>query len=375
MQANLEEIYQALIEERGLENDSNQLQLIKTIDPYKNYLEERYNSTSLLKKFFRSLYPKQEVNKNGIYIYGDVGRGKSMIMDLFYNNLNLKKKQRIHFYQFMLDFHGALHAYLESNQNVNGDIDHVILLAEKIAGEVDVLCLDELQINNIADAMIVGRLFQALIENGTFIVITSNCAPDELFKDGLQRERFLPFIDITKEKLVIFHLNNFKDYRLSKLTSLEKSYFYPSNQESDNSEDFKEVIELIIGQNKLERKELTVDNNRILKLERVYRNVVVFTFNELCFMPLGTIDYVTIIRNFNTLIIEDIPQLGNDNHNEALRFITLIDCLYENHTRLICFAAAPVDQIYNGTKNQFEFKRTISRLKEMQSIEYITYSH
>ncbi|KIE05491.1 AFG1-like ATPase [Candidatus Jidaibacter acanthamoeba] len=367
MGVNLKELYSNFIKNKGLENDPGQFELVNILDQYKPSLETR--NQPLIKRIFSKGSPNKEEKKKGIYIYGDVGRGKSMIMDLFYNSLNLKNKQRIHFHQFMLDFHNALHKYREEIQSISNSDDQVIMLAKQIAKKATVICLDELQVNNIADAMIVDRLFTAIIGEGTFIVITSNRHPEELFKDGLQRERFVPFIDLIKQNFLIFHLNNFKDYRLDKLTCLDKLFFSPLNQETKDR--INEIIGTITGNKKLERKELFIEDNKILKLERTYGNIAVFTFNELCLMPLGAIDYFKIAQNFNTLVIEDIPELTNDNHNEALRFITLIDCLYENHTRLICSAANPIEKMYNGTRNRFEFGRTISRLTEMQSAEYM----
>lgn len=367
MTISLHELYSNFIREKGLENDPGQFELITILDQYKTSLEAK--SRSLVKRLFSKPYHNKTEKKDGIYIYGEVGRGKSMLMDLFYNSLDLKNKQRIHFHQFMLDFHNALHMYRNKNQNINNSNDQVIMLAKQIAKKVKVLCLDELQVNNIADAMIVDRLFRAIIDEGTFIVITSNRHPEGLFKDGLQRERFLPFIDLVKEKFLIFRLNNFKDYRLDKITGLDKFYFYPLNQEAKFQID--KIIGTVTGNKTLERMELSVEDNKVLKLERTYGNIAAFTFNELCLMPLGAIDYFKIAQSFNTVVIENIPELTNDNHNEALRFITLIDCLYENHTRIICSAAKPINELYTGSRNRFEFDRTISRLTEMQSAEYI----
>jgi cell division protein ZapE len=365
----LEKIYQGFIEGNGLEKDQNQIELIKLFDKFKVELEEHKNDKHFFQKIFQKISSRQPLEKCGIYICGDVGRGKSMLMEMFFNNLQVKNKKRTHFHQFMIDFHQSLHKYREDNKDSINKSDPVVELASNIANEFDVLCLDELQINNIADAMIVGRLFKTLLESGTFIVVTSNRRPQELFKDGLQRERFLPFIELIDEKLMTFYLNSFKDYRLDKVLSMHKVYFYPINKETANL--LNGVIDSLTGQNSLVSKEIFVDAGRHMLLHRTYGNIAVFTFNELCQVPLGAIDYIALANNFNTIIIENIPQLGPDNHNEALRFITLIDCLYENRTNLICSAGVQVEQLYIGNKNKFEFNRTISRLKEMQSLEYM----
>jgi cell division protein ZapE len=223
-------------------------------------------------------------------------------------------------------------------------------------------------VNNIVDAMIVGRLFKVLVEKGVFLVFTSNRAPQELFKDGLQRERFLPFIELIETRLFIYHLNSFQDYRLSKVPSLDKFYFHPLNEEAKLG--LKQVIEMITGGKNLRAKNIFINKDRSLRVDRSYGRVAIFTFNELCQQPLGAMDYIAIAKNFDTLVIENVPKLNADNHNEALRFITLIDCLYEHSTRLILSAEVEVEKLYEGARNRFEFDRTISRLKEMQSIEY-----
>lgn len=368
MNLSLEEDYHSLLKDKQLQQDSNQLELVKIFQVYKEFLES--NNQTLLRKIFSSLNVKQEPTKKGVYIHGDVGRGKSMLMDLFYTHLNIKKKQRIHFHEFMLNFHSTLHKYRESTQNTASADDQVIIIAKQIASNNKVLCLDELQINNIADAMIVGRLFKAIIERGTFVVMTSNRPPQDLFKDGLQRERFLPFIDLIQNEFLTFHLDNSKDYRLEKVTSLKETYFWPLNH--DTKVDISKIINELTGGKKLEPKELIIENNRIIKAERVYGKVAIFTFSELCEQPLGAIDYLKIAKAFNTIIIENIPKLNSNNHNEALRFITLIDCLYENHTFIICSAESPINELYIGNKNSFEFDRTISRIKEMRSKEYLS---
>jgi cell division protein ZapE len=306
-------------------------------------------------------------HRKGVYIWGDVGRGKSMILGLFYDNLEVNSKLNTHFHEFMLDFHKKLNGLRNEASNADGD-DFIVKLASQFGKKVLVLCLDELQINNIVDAMIVSRLFKGLLANGTYVFFTSNREPDDLFKDGLQRDRFIPFIDLIKSELEVYNLNNFCDYRLMKLYNLEQSYFYPLNEE--NNQNLAKVLYEITGRSNLESREVFVDSNHTLMVHKCYGNVAEFTFNELCEIPLGAIDYIALCKNFNTIVIKNIPILSADKHNEALRFITLIDCMYEHHTKLLCTAADKPEQLYKLGENQFEFRRTASRLIEMQTTEY-----
>lgn len=345
-----------------------QKELLVILEKYRLKLETHINDKSFFTKLFESISPKVPQEKCGLYIYGDVGRGKSMLMDMFFNALNIERKRREHFHQFMLDFHNTLHTMRSSKQEDNND--DVKRLAKQIASQVDALCFDELQVNNIADAMIVGRLFEALLQNGVFVVFTSNRPPYELFKDGLQRERFLPFIDLIQNKLELFELKSDTDYRLSKISSVKKLYLSPLNDETQQN--LSALVELLTGGKNLEDAIIEIDENRSLRILRSYGNFAIFSFNELCQAALGAMDYIALSKRFSTIVVENIPRLTADHHNEALRFITLVDCLYEYHTKLICTAEVPIDELYAIGKNQFEFARTISRLKEMASKEYLT---
>lgn len=343
--------------------DAAQKELLSLLESYSLKLEEHLND----KGFFAKLFSKPQQVKAGIYVYGNVGRGKSMLMDMFFEKLRIKHKQREHFHQFMLDCHQKLHQMREQEEGEKGD--DVVRLAKQIANEVDVLCFDELQVNNIADAMIVGRLFETLMQEGVFIIFTSNRAPSELFKDGLQRDRFLPFIKLIETKTEVFELKSETDYRLSKISSIDKRYLYPLNQETKKL--LNDAINLFTEGKQLDDTVIQVDQNRHLHVLRSYGNFAIFTFNELCQSPLSAMDYIAIAKRFSTIIIENLPQLNTDHHNEALRFITLIDCFYEYHTKLICTAEVAIERLYASGKNQFEFARTISRLKEMASKEYV----
>lgn len=360
----LEKLYHRQIAESKLEEDSSQLALIHKLEKYRHKID-------IPKKVFSTLLTavgfKTHRHSRGVYIWGDVGRGKSMLMDLFFNSLATDKKLRVHFHSFIKDFHRSLDVWRKKHKDSEAAVDPIPQLAKEISQKYHVLCFDELQVNNIADAMILYRLFDSLINNGTYLFITSNRVPSDLYKDGLQRERFLPFIHLVKTELEVCELNNYKDYRMEKLRSLKHTYITPLGRKDE----LENIIKTLTGHSQLNEEDVYVDQSRHLKSVRSYGNLAVFTFRELCEVSYGAIDYLALCNRFNTIIIKNIPQLNADNHNEALRFITLIDCMYENKTKLICTAADKPELLYNNGKNAFEFQRTVSRLNEMQSEEYI----
>lgn len=351
----------------GLDEDVSQLQLVRKLSKYINEFH-RLGSANLLTKAIKIFYTNPRHHHHGIYIWGDVGRGKSMILDLFFDAVPFEQKLKIHFHKFMMDFHKDLNKLRDGQIGKSGD--YIRELGKELSKKYKVICLDELQINNIVDAMVVGRLFEELITSGSYVFFTSNRPPQDLFIDGLQRERFLPFIDLIKEKLDIFELNNFEDYRLRALSEIKTNYLYPINKK--NNAELNEMIDLLTGHaENLDEVQINSDNNRTIYVHKAYGKVAVFTFNELCEVSLGALDYLAICKRFNTLIIKNIPKMDKDNHNEALRFITLIDCLYENNIAIICTAETEPDKLYKDGKNSFEFKRTISRLNEMRSANYL----
>lgn len=303
-----------------------------------------------------------------MYIWGDVGRGKSMILDLFFSSIPFDEKLKIHFHKFILDFHKKLNALRANSKGKSSD--YITQIAKELSERYKVICLDELQINNIVDAMVVGRLFESLLHNGCYIFFTSNRHPSELFKDGLQRERFLPFIHLIEDKLDVFELNNYEDYRLRGLSNIQKHYYCPLG--SRTSKKIDDIIFKLTGHtNNFKEVEIFSDKQKPIRLHNTYGTLAVFSFKELCEVPLGAIDYMAICKHFNTIIVKNIPKLNKDNHNEVLRFITFIDCVYETKTTLICSAAAEPEKLYNSGKNAFEFKRTISRLNEISSTKYL----
>jgi cell division protein ZapE len=354
--------YKKFKAEQNLQDDPIQAKLISRLEVYGKSLQQSNSWLTPLSKL-RKVLDTQISSCNGMYIWGGVGRGKSMIMNLFYDNLALDEKLRVHFHQFMLDIHEELNKLREQDSSAP-----LLQLAKQISAKYKLLCLDELQINNVADAMIVGRLFTSLMDNGVFVVFTSNRPPQDLFKDGLQRERFIPFIELLEARTEIYSLDGPIDYRLQKLSSLNKFYHYPLGKSADKF--IADVILKLCGKGKLASKEILIADNRKLQVLECRDTLAIFTFEELCSRPMSAADYIAICKNFSTVIIKNIPKLSQDNHNEALRFITLIDCFYEHKTKLICSAEAAPEELYKGNKNRFEFDRTISRLNEMKSLEY-----
>lgn len=302
----------------------------------------------------------------GLYIYGSVGTGKSMLMDLFFDNLKIKQKQKIHFHSFMLEVHDYLHKLKKLKKNIADPLKNV---AQYIASQYKVLCIDELQIDDIADAMIVGKLFRELIAQKIIIVITSNCSPEQLYKDGLQRESFLPFIDIIKTHLQVLQMQDTNDYRRNKMKALETTY-YIYQHEIDSQRFIIDSFLKLSGNAAPVNKLLNIDGREFL-CSVTAQDCAVFSFEQLCCAPLSSIDYIAICQEFNTIILSEIPKLSPEEHNEAKRFINLIDVIYELKKTLICSARTDIESIYKAGKWHFEFKRTISRLHEMQSQEYL----
>jgi len=303
----------------------------------------------------------------GLYICGPVGRGKSMLMDLFFQTAPLEKKRRAHFHEFMLDVHARLHKIREDAKGKPREADLIAPLARGIAEETWLLCFDEFQVTNIADAMILGRLFEALFAAGLVVVATSNDAPDALYAGGLQRDRFEPFIALIKEKLDLLVLDGGTDYRLERIAG-RPVYHAPLGAQATAALDraFRDLTDLEAGP----QAELDVQGRRV-PVPQAARGVARFAFADLCEKPLGAADYIAIAKHFHTVLLDGIPKLTPEQRNEARRFATLIDALYEAKVRLICSAAAAPDELYIKGSHAKEFERTASRLFEMQSADYL----
>ena len=312
----------------------------------------------------------------GLYLWGGVGRGKSMLMDLFFEHAAPKAKRRVHFHEFMAEIQDRLDTWRKmpegerkrSPWRVKGAGDDPIPpVAKQVAAEAQLLCFDEFQVTQIADAMILARLFDQLFSRGVTMVATSNRVPDDLYKDGINRPLFLPFIQHLKDRCDIFHLASDRDYRLDRLIAAPV-WYSPLGPEADAA--LEEVWTRLTSGAHAQHVTLTV-KGRKLEVSREAAGVAWFTFEELCARPLYSRDYLTIAANFHTIILRGIPQLGSEKRNEAARFVALIDALYEAKIKLVASAAAEPETLYPEGDGAFEFERTVSRLHEMRSTDYL----
>ncbi len=305
----------------------------------------------------------------GLFLFGPVGTGKSMLMDIFFQASQVEAKRRVHFHGFMQEVHDRLHAWRQASKG--GEDDPLPRLAAQLASGAWLLCFDELHVTNIADAMILGRLFEALFEAGVVVVATSNFAPDRLYEGGLQRENFLPFIEVLKTRLDLLELDSGLDYRLRRLQSLEV-YHSPLDEAAARAQDAA-FAELTAGA--LARPVMLDYKGRGLVVPIAARGVARFSFAELCEAPLGALDYLELVRRFHTLVLDGVPRIGPEQRNEARRFMTLVDTLYEHRVNMVLSAEAPPQALYAEGPEAEEFQRTASRLVEMQSKDYITTPH
>lgn len=296
----------------------------------------------------------------GLYLYGGVGRGKSMLMDLFFAAAPVEPKRRVHFHAFMQEVHRGIAAAREK-----GVTDPVRPVADAVADLATLLCFDEMQISDITDAMLVGRLFERLFERGVVVVTTSNRAPDELYKDGLNRNLFLPFIALIKDRLEVHELASATDHRLDRLRG-EAVYHTPLGSAATAALD---AAWARLAGGPGAPLTLTVQGRAVV-LPAFRGGVARASFADLCEKPLGPADYLAIAEAVEVLILDDIPVLSRARNNEAKRFVTLVDALYEGKVRLVCSAAAPPDSLYPEGEGAFEFARTASRLHEMQAADW-----
>ncbi|WP_206664538.1 cell division protein ZapE [Dankookia rubra] len=323
-----------------------------------------------LARFFRRKPVPEAENSTpqGLYLVGEVGRGKSMLMDLFFACAEVPRKQRIHFHQFMQDCHQRIHRWKQAHP---GEADPIPPLADAIVAEAALLCFDEFQVHDITDAMILGRLFEALFARGVVVVATSNTAPDDLFKGKPGRDAFLPFIALIKQRLVVLTLAAERDYRRERIRGLP-TWHSPLGARAERALDAA-FLELA-GVKQGKRCTLRV-LGRAVELPEEARGVVRAEFDDLCGRPLGPADYLTLASHAHTLVLDGIPRLGPENFDRARRFITLVDALYEHRCKLVASAAAPPDSLYEQGENAAMFERTASRLMEMQSQDYLSLQH
>ncbi len=305
---------------------------------------------------------------NGLYVVGEVGRGKSMLMDLFFSAARVQRKRRIHFHQFMQDAHARFHAWKRAHPEAE---DPIPPLADAIAGEAALLCFDEFQVNDIADAMILGRLFQALFERGVVVVATSNTRPAELFKGRPGRDAFLPFIALLERHLDLLEMAKGRDFRRARLRGMA-TWHVPADAAAERALDA--AFAELTGGAEPRAARLTV-MGRTLVVPAAAEGVARFDFAGLCGAALGAGDYLTLATHFHTLVLDRIPSLSVENRDEAGRFMTLIDALYEHRVKLVASAAAKPDELYRDGEGASVFERTASRLEEMQSKEWLDLPH
>jgi len=360
--------YEALVAAGELRPDAGQRQAAIRLAQLQEQLE-----TAPAGGLLDRLFGKKPPQPRGLYLWGGVGRGKSMLMDLFHDSLVIADKRRVHFHAFMQEVHARLR---DARKTESGD--PIPPVAAAIAQGLRVLAFDEMVVNNSADAMIMSRLFTALItQHGLVIVTTSNRAPGELYKDGLNREHFLPFIALIEQQLDVMALNGPVDYRLERLggmatwhtplgdeatAQVREAFFRLTDYPPEDAEHVPSA-------------DLDVGGGRTLHVPKSLKGVAVFSFKRLCAEARGAADYLAIARAYHTVILVGIPRLGPENRNEAARFVTLIDALYEHKVKLLATADAAPEDLYTAGDGRFEFERTVSRLMEMQSADYMALGH
>lgn len=368
------ELYRMRVQAGKFSTDPVQDRAIAALDRlYGDILQQQGQlqgeKTGWLRKMMR--FSSNTAAFKGVYLHGSVGRGKTMLMDTFYESLPASiKKRRVHFHAFMIEVHDYIHSRREEDGIRDGIDSALPSLAAVIAQRSTVLCFDEFHVTDVADAMILGRLFTAIFDMGVAVVCTSNWAPDDLYKGGLQRDRFIPFIDFLKKNMEVVYLNSTIDYRARKLME-SPVYFQPLNSVTRNKAE--QVFQgLTDGEEPYS--DLVVVKGRTIEVPVVANGVARFNFSQLCERPLGAEDYIAIARRYHTIFLEDIPRLGYDRRNEAKRLMTLIDVLYDAKRNVVITADETLDRLYSGHDHAFEFQRTISRLMEMQSIAYLNHS-
>jgi cell division protein ZapE len=343
----------------GLAADGAQREVVGRLDALATQLElVASQRAGIFARFLKaSVAPPR-----GLYIYGGVGRGKTMLMDLFFDAVTIPKKRRLHFHAFMAQAHERIG---EARKSVEGD--PLLRVAEAIATEVQLLCFDEMFVTDIADAMVLGRLFRGLFERGVIVVATSNAKPEDLYPNGLNRQLFLPFIDEIEDRLDVVELASARDFRLEKLSG-QRLYFSPVNEDARQHLDGH--WQRLTGQPKGAEAKLLV-KGRSLVVPQAAMGVARFPFAALCEAPMGSIDYLAIARDFHTVMIDAIPVMGPERRDVARRFITLIDTLYDNHVCLIASAEAEPAKLYLSGDGVEYFARTVSRLTEMRSEAFL----
>lgn len=356
------QLYERECARLGYRADPAQQQVVALFDE----LRERLIAAKSQRGLLGGLLPgaKQQAPQRGLYVWGGVGRGKTWLMDLFFQSLPLRDKQRSHFHRFMQSVHDELQKHKEQTNPLN-------LVADRLAQRARVLCFDELFVTDIADAMLLGNLFRGLFERGVTLIATSNVAPDDLYKEGLQRARFVPATRLLKEHTQVVHMDGGADYRLR---LLERAHTWFDARAAATAAELEKLFDAIAAEPGATDTTLIL-NHRRLRAHRLADGAIWFTFKELCDGPRGQADYIEIARCYHTVFLTGVPVLGPEAENAARRFISLVDEFYDRAVKLVLSAPAPVTDLYRGSKLSFEFERTRSRLIEMQSQDYLSRPH
>jgi len=362
--------YEALVSSGEIEEDAAQLQLAVALDAVLLQIREQRltRKSSSLGWLFARRQKTQSAIK-GLYIHGAVGRGKTMLMDLFYGQIEATRKRRVHFHDFMTDAHDRINAHRQAfKRGETKQQDPIPPVAAQLIADAWVLCFDEFSVTDIADAIILSRLFEQLFERGCVLVATSNVMPEDLYHNGLNRQLFLPFIDLLKTRVDVFTLDARTDYRLEKINRLPV-YLTPLND--DNRIAFAKAWKAV-SSGQIVRPNRIPLKGREIEVPMEAGSAARFSFDELCARPLGASDYHRIAQHYHTIFIENIPVMAEAMRNEAKRFINLIDILYDTRTQVFASAAAPPEDLYRSDRGEegFEFARTASRLFEMQTADY-----
>jgi len=375
MTASITDRYAAQVEAGAIERDPAQVAVVRKLEALNGVLAARRlaRKGSALGWLFGKKPAASEVPK-GLYIWGSVGRGKTMLMDMFFEAVPVKRKRRVHFHEFLADVHGRVHAYRQKIKN--GEIkesDPIALVAADLSDDAYLLCFDEFTVTDIADAMILGRLFTALFAAGIVVVATSNVEPSRLYEGGLNRALFLPFIELLQTKVEVLRLDSRTDFRLEKLGGAPV-YHVPADAKAKAALDA--AFKALSGVAEAKQAVLNVQGHDLV-VPQAAGGIARARFADLCSQAYGASDYIALAQRFHTLVLDDIPILNFDRRNEAKRFIILIDTLYEHHVKLVASAAAEPHELYHAKQGReaFEFDRTVSRLIEMRSEDYLAMPH